>query len=222
MQSDIKRLPAAAEFAIVLVLAFGFFVYTSLHHYFGGHWGTSNTDAGKLGTIAIEVVSFALAGSFLWARGWTLERIGLKITARDTLIGLVLGAATYVIYRGLAIAVSLVPEWHGIFFIGHGRLSHITLPVIGLVLVINSIFEEVFAAGYLISFLKPRFGASVAVNAGLFLRVLYHLYQGVGAILHVVPVSLVFGIWYARTRRLWPLIVAHATINAFVYGRALF
>ena len=54
---------------------------------------------------------------------------------------------------------------------------------------------------------------ATAVNISAAIRLSYHLYQGVAGVLALVPIGLLFGIWFARTRRLWPLIVAHAILD---------
>jgi membrane protease YdiL (CAAX protease family) len=41
------------------------------------------------------------------------------------------------------------------------------------------------------------------------IRLLYHLYQGAIAAIGVVPFGLIMALWYRRTGRLWPVIVAH-------------
>ena len=51
------------------------------------------------------------------------------------------------------------------------------------------------------------------------LRVLYHLYQGPLGVLTIVPMGLMFGYIYVRTRKLWPVIVAHVLMD--VIGLAL-
>jgi membrane protease YdiL (CAAX protease family) len=50
------------------------------------------------------------------------------------------------------------------------------------------------------------------VSVGI--RLLCHLYQGPLAV-GIVPVGLVFTWYYARTHRLWPVVIAHA-ISDFV------
>ena len=38
----------------------------------------------------------------------------------------------------------------------------------------------------------------------------YHFYQGALGVLGITPMVLLFAYWFARTGRLWPLVVAHA------------
>ena len=44
-------------------------------------------------------------------------------------------------------------------------------------------------------------------------RLLYHLYQGPVGVVTIVPMGLLYGFVYARTRQLWPLIFAHVLID---------
>jgi len=44
-------------------------------------------------------------------------------------------------------------------------------------------------------------------------RLLYHLYQGPIGVLTAVPMGLLYGYLYSRTRQLWPLIVAHSLLE---------
>jgi hypothetical protein len=47
--------------------------------------------------LVFESITLELLCSLLFARGWTIERIGLHPTARDALIGLGLVPAFYVV-----------------------------------------------------------------------------------------------------------------------------
>jgi membrane protease YdiL (CAAX protease family) len=46
------------------------------------------------------------------------------------------------------------------------------------------------------------------------LRGSYHLYQGYGGFIGNAVMGVLFGLWFQRTRRVWPLIVAHFLIDA--------
>jgi membrane protease YdiL (CAAX protease family) len=84
---------------------------------------------------------------------------------------------------------------------------------LALVCLVNPFFEEVFVSGYVIAALDPRRTAWTGINVSVAIRLLYHLYQGPVGVLSVVPIGLVFAWWYARTGRLWPLVMAHALFD---------
>src|SRR5262249_24956360 len=144
-------------------------------------------------------------------RGWTLPRLGLIPGWIDILSGVGLFVATYGAYVVLWFVVGTF--WPGFYEVAertHLVASGIPLLITIVVSVVNPIYEEVFVSGYVISALGEKIGATAAVNVRAGIRLAYHLYQGVVGVLAVVPVGLIFGIWFRRTGRLWPLIIAHS------------
>ena len=61
---------------------------------------------------------------------------------------------------------------------------------------------------------KRRQNAEVGLVSAAVLRGSYHLYQGFGGFVGNAIMGLIFGLWFLRTRRVWPLIVAHSVIDA--------
>ncbi|WP_431728109.1 CPBP family intramembrane glutamic endopeptidase [Verrucosispora sp. TAA-831] len=93
-----------------------------------------------------------------------------------------------------------------------------TVPVLILAAFQNSILEEVIVVGYLMTRLRQlqwRVGAIIATSA--LLRASYHLYQGFGAFIGNAIMGVVFSLFYLRTRRVMPLIVAHALLDIFAF-----
>jgi membrane protease YdiL (CAAX protease family) len=78
---------------------------------------------------------------------------------------------------------------------------------------VNGFFEELFVAGYIITALRQTRGMWTAINVSTVVRVLYHLYQGPVGVLIIVPMGLLYGYVYERTRQLWPLMFAHVLID---------
>lgn len=97
------------------------------------------------------------------------------------------------------------------------------LPVLVLAAIQNAILEEVVMVGYLFRRWAQAGWATwsiILVSASI--RGSYHLYQGFGGFVGNIAMGAVFGWVYARTRRVMPLVVAHAVLDivAFV-GYAL-
>jgi membrane protease YdiL (CAAX protease family) len=86
---------------------------------------------------------------------------------------------------------------------------------------VNGIFEELFVAGYIITAITPRRGMWTAINVSVVVRLLYHLYQGPIGVLTIVPMGLLYGYLYSRTRQLWPLIVAHVLLDIVALSMSL-
>jgi membrane protease YdiL (CAAX protease family) len=90
---------------------------------------------------------------------------------------------------------------------------HVSMQLVFLTSTVNGIFEELFVAGYIITALRESRGTWVAINVSTVVRLLYHLYQGPMAVITIIPLGMLFGFVYARTRQLWPLIMAHVLID---------
>jgi membrane protease YdiL (CAAX protease family) len=99
-----------------------------------------------------------------------------------------------------------------------------TVPVLVLSAVRHAVVEEVIVVGYLLNRFG-RFGWSVpmAIAVSSVLRGSYHLYQGFGPFIGNVVMGIVFAWIYTRTKRVMPLVIAHALLDivAFV-GFSLF
>ncbi|MCF8587281.1 CPBP family intramembrane metalloprotease [Gordonia sp. HY285] len=165
----------------------------------------------------------ALGVYLLWRSGFRPSAWGIgRPTGRDLPPGL--GLAALIGLPGLAlVAAASAFGFNASLVPASDDAPWWRIVLLCLVAVGNAVAEEVIVVGYLMVRLKQlgvRDGASLAVSS--LLRGSYHLYQGVGGGLGNVVMGLVFGRWYQKTSRLWPLIVAHGTIDivAFV-GYAL-
>ncbi|MGI5146332.1 CPBP family intramembrane glutamic endopeptidase [Plantactinospora sp. CA-294935] len=98
-----------------------------------------------------------------------------------------------------------------------------TVPVLVLSAAQNAILEEVVVVGYLMTRLRElgwRIGAVIATSA--LLRGSYHLYQGFGAFVGNAVMGVVFALFFLRTRRVLPLVVAHTLLDVVAFvGYAL-
>lgn len=144
-----------------------------------------------------------------------LEAIGFdtKTPRRDAILGAALFAV--IALGGLAVYLGSVELGVNRFVIPVPPLGHWwTIPVLLMNALEAALTEEVIVAAYLITRLQqlswsPR--ASVVGSAAL--RGSYHLYQGWGGFLGNLAMGAVFGWLFARTRRAWPLVVAHLLLD---------
>ncbi len=97
------------------------------------------------------------------------------------------------------------------------------LPVLVLAAIENGFLEEVLVVGYLVTRLEQlRLPGWAAITISAVLRGSYHLYQGFGGFLGNAAMGVVFAWWFRRTRRLWPLVIAHSLLDVFSFvGYAL-
>ena len=172
------------------------------------------TDATLASTLVLEGVYALLMLLWLRRRGWTPAAAagapGPRDVARGGGVWLGTMACVYIVFatvatvnREVALALSEAEF--------RGALSP-WIVVVGSI--VNSLFEEFLWLGYAIPTLAPRFGLRGACAASVLLRTAVHAYQGPLAIVSVLPAGLFLTWYYARTHRLWPVVVAHVLLDA--------
>ena len=217
LEETIRRLPVGVEFLVVVTWAFGLPIFASIMS-LGAPGGSAVpvfNNAELLGTIIFEVIQLGFLGWFLRIRGWTLEKFGLSFSWRATAAGVVLLALTLALVMGAQQIAQTIFDYD--LEAAAARAPKVdpdlSMQLVFLVSVVNGIFEELFVAGYIITSLTARRGVWTAINVSVVVRLLYHLYQGPIGILTVVPMGLLYGYVYSRTRQLWPLVVAHVLLD---------
>lgn len=82
----------------------------------------------------------------------------------------------------------------------------------------NAFGEEVVVVMWFVTRLRQLGWAPwAAIAASSVLRGSYHLYQGVSAGFGNIVMGVVFGAYYHRTGKVWPLILGHFLIDAFAF-----
>ncbi len=238
--TDPQRRGVRIEIVVVLAVTFGLSAYTALLKLteavllgLSGQIVALNPrrspfdliDLGLNLAWVFQLLAWGALGVYLlWRSGFGPSQIGLgRLQWRPdvlggfglaALIGLP-GLAFYLLARLLGMNASVEPaELYDTWW---------RIPVLLLVAFANGWAEEVIVVGFLFTRLRQlEVSVLAAVVLTSLLRGLYHLYQGFGAGLGNLAMGLVFGYVYARTGRLWPLIVAHALIDAVAFvGYAL-
>ncbi|KUM37225.1 CPBP family intramembrane glutamic endopeptidase [Arthrobacter sp. EPSL27] len=161
--------------------------------------------------------------------GTAFQRLGLNFErpGRDLLQGFGLAAligipslGLYAAGRALGITTAIIPSALDAYWW--------TVPVLVLSAIRHGIVEEVIVVGYLLDRLgKLGWAMPAAIFASAMLRGSYHLYQGFGPFIGNAIMGVIFAVVYTRTRRLMPLVIAHAVLDivAFVgfslFGKAI-
>ena len=188
-----------------------------------GRFASPGFDFGQrrlLDTIISEAIAVATLWPWLRRRGWAFGSIAGSPGPFDVVRGFGVAIAAYVAYYAAAIL------WAAFISGGIDQLRH-AYPlgsaaawVVVLLSTFNPIVEEFLWLGYGYTALRP-FGNVAAVVISVGLRTLLHLYQGAMAFVSIVPLGLVFTIYYARTRRIWPVIVAHMLFDVTALLRVI-
>jgi membrane protease YdiL (CAAX protease family) len=147
-------------------------------------------------------------GEGLGVIGLGVERLGQDV-GRGVVLFALAGVAGIGIYLG-AVALGV-----NRFVVPVPPLGHWwTVPVLAMTALESALVEEVIVVGYLITRLQQLgLTAAAAVGASALLRGTYHLYQGWGGFAGNLALGLFFGVVFVRTRRTWPLVVAHFLLD---------
>ena len=189
----------------------------------------SSRDARELFDFLYQVlgIGFALVPVALALYLLSLDQVTEKVSRR---LGLDRTRPGFDLLWGLGLAAVIGLPGLGLY--GIGRLLGITaeiipapdiafwwtVPVLILSAVQNSVVEEVIVVGYLMTRLQQlRWSVPAVIVTSAALRGSYHLYQGVGPGLGNFVMGLLFGYWFHRTRRVMPLVVAHAILDIVAF-----
>ncbi|MBF9349582.1 CPBP family intramembrane glutamic endopeptidase [Mycobacteroides chelonae] len=234
-ESDMSARTIRIEMGIVLAISFGMSAVSALLQFtsaviagLSGQTVALNPRRAELSLIdlGLNLVSItrliawgALAVYLLWRSGfgpssiglarWRSRTDGLGALGLAALIGLP-GLALYVGARWMGLSVQVIPAslddtwWR--------------IPVLVLSAFANGWAEEVVVVAYLQTRLRQLgYGTATTIAYSALLRGCYHLYQGVSAGIGNLVMGLVFGYVWQRTRRLWPLVVAHGVIDTVAF-----
>jgi membrane protease YdiL (CAAX protease family) len=217
MKQFVQALSGRAEFLIVVLGSLGLSLLSNLQVVLDP--GIADklppfTNDTLISNLMYELFVLAWLGIFMRARGWTFERLGFSISLRDTSIGILLAiivfCTVWLIEQVMGSAAPAMLEAARRFDKVSGELD---LWWIVLASVVDAVFEELFVCAYVISALKEKRRAAFALNVSILLRVGCHVYQGVYGVLIGGALGLVFGYWYLKSGRVWPLFVAHAALQ---------
>jgi membrane protease YdiL (CAAX protease family) len=205
------------ELFLVLGLTLGTSVYNALHILRYGMTPAMQRTTGTwiMGTVH-ELLGLALLAYVLSRTARTLKDIGLRLSLRDVGVGFILYAIAYATYfvGGTLIGIGfwslgIHPIVHGTkeFF---GGFSIFQLPFS----LVNPFYEELIVRAYMMTEIRALTGSSViAVIASALFQASYHLYYGWRTALSLLLQFLVLAVYYARSRRALPLVVAHGLFD---------
>jgi membrane protease YdiL (CAAX protease family) len=147
--------------------------------------------------------------------GEGLDGIGLRWDRprEDVVRGLILFAIVGI--GGIGVYLAAVALGVNRFVVPVPPLHHWwTVPVLVLNAAEAALLEEVVVVAYLVTRLR-QLGMTelAAIGLSALLRGSYHLYQGWGGFLGNVAMGLLFGFVFVRTRRAWPIVIAHLLLD---------
>jgi membrane protease YdiL (CAAX protease family) len=204
------------ELGLVLVLAFAPSVLGLLFLALGPQ-GTAPAQTQVLPSLISIVIELFLSWSPVLVIGFLLARnregwsgIGLtRFSAGDLGMGAVLWVASFI----LVLVLAQLFQYFGqreVDFLPEGLPLWFRALQAVLIAVTAGVTEEIVVRGYAQTRLEQlRAPAAVILLVPTALWAVLHVYQGLGAGLTIFGLGLMYAWYFQRTRRLWPLILAH-------------
>ena len=163
---------------------------------------------------AAVLFSYGALALFLLAKDRFVPRAH---RARDWLEGA--GLAALIGIPGLALYVAAVHlGWSKEVIPGDFANAWVEIPVSLLKAAANAFAEETVVVMWLMTRLRQaHWSLPATLAASSILRGSYHLYQGISAGCGNIIMGLIYGYYYHRTGRVWPLVIAHFLIDAVAF-----
>lgn len=180
--------------------------------------GATSTRIGIYSNLLHEFIALVLVAYVLRRQRRTVKTIGMSFHWADPLIGAALAAG------GLFLSTMLSIVIRNASFLMTGTFGELrnprvifagVTPALFLVYgIASSIFEETVVRGFLmtemINLKKPVWMAALA---SIVLQTSYHVYYGIPGALSLSGVFIVSALYFARARRLLPVIIGHACVD---------
>jgi membrane protease YdiL (CAAX protease family) len=210
------------ELGLVMVLAFApSLLSLLLGALAGGGGGSGTTQVGMAEATASMLLTMFLTWSPLLVLAYLLMRnressatLGLgRIRGSDLGLAIPLWIVSYVVVLILGYAFQSLGS-NDVQFLPLGLPLWYLLVQSVVIAVGAGVTEEIMVRGYAMTRLQ-QLGAppAVIVLVPTALWSLLHIYQGPAAVAVIFGLGLVWALWFQRTRRLWPLIIAHALFD---------
>jgi membrane protease YdiL (CAAX protease family) len=211
---------------MVLLVSFGIFIGKSIlvlqmqkgtvraanswRWIFSGGWTFS---------IVQELIGLLLLWFVLSRRRLRFEDIGLRWSVRDLGLGLILAVTAYLTYF---VGHFFVHWIHQTWFssVTGGLTAHEIYsnpPMVAIpYFLLSPFFEELIVRAYLMTEVRDLTGSwTLAAALSVAIQTSYHLHYGWEEAISLSFVFLVFSIYYAKTRRATPIILAHGIWDLF-------
>lgn len=206
------------ELSLVLLVGFATPIITSLDILINGRGALPNTTNLRLASsIVHEVAGLLLVGYILSRRKIRISSLGLRWSFRDLCVGPAVAIAAYLAYAIGPFLIHLVD--HAMYSsaqrgdVARQMFGHALIAMIPYSL-LNPFYEELVVRAYLMTEVKALTGSwTLAAALSVVVQFSYHLYYGWEGAIALSFLFLVFSIYYARTQKATPIIVAHGIFD---------
>jgi len=218
------------ELGLVLFIAFGYSLVASLHHLWYGWAHGSGVPEGDpiwsaLGDVAASAPAICVLLYVLSRQGRGLRQLGVTARWSDLPLGLAVLVLSWSFLPLLLLGLMVFGRQHGPLSASlrgahwHApRLSTAVLTPLSLMgILCMAAEEELLVRAYMMSEVLDLTGSAfLAIGASTCLQAFYHLYQGRGWALIHASTFLVYSLFYWKTRRATPVVLAHFAHNLWL------
>jgi membrane protease YdiL (CAAX protease family) len=214
---------------IVLFVSFGHFIASSAHYLL---LGLPRADPQQLqfrlvGALISEAASLAVLWYVLTgqSRGWKNIGWKLKWTDAPLAVGLFFGS-TIASYMVMVFVQVFFRAYSGHYIVPRSLHGLLGFGISGLAIVfvcLNPFFEELIVRGYLMTeIVELGGGGALAIIISVAVQMSYHLYQGLAHGIALTASFAVFSLYFWKSHRIAPVVLAHLCIDAYALIRASF
>ena len=208
------------QFYLVVAIAFALPIISSLVVFFGHRPLHAATPRRTLAAVIFQLISLLCLYVALRYQKRSLRDIGVRLPMRIAEVGhsfaLFLGAFPVGFVVGILLFAVYAAFGHSIQRTFNDSAlfgSHISIMTV-LFVFLNPFHEELIVRGFLITEMEHfHKSTALAVFVSVFVQSSYHLYQGLPAALLHASTFLLFSIYFVRTRRILPVVMAHMFLD---------
>ncbi|MGH9644759.1 MAG: CPBP family glutamic-type intramembrane protease [Terriglobales bacterium] len=214
------RFSRKLQFWLVLMVAFGLPIVGSLLVFSGRRTLHPATPRHTIFAVVFQLIGLSCLYLALRYQKRSFKDIGVRLPMRIAEVGhafaLFLGAFPVGFIAGIvlfALYAAFGHHLHRTFDVSALFGDHITIFTVLFVL-LNPFHEELIVRGFLITEMEHFYhNTALAVFVSVLVQSSYHLYQGLGAALLHASTFLLFSIYFVRTRRILPVVMAHMFLD---------
>jgi membrane protease YdiL (CAAX protease family) len=212
------------EVCLVMLAACGSSIFFALYVLIKGPSAVSQfSSLRSAGGIIQEATALLLLGYVLSRRSLGFANLGLRWSRSDVAMGLLVTTVSYAAY---GLGGTLVQTIHHLIYgswasgpTANDFFAHPSVVAIPLIL-LNPFFEELIVRAYLMTEVIALTGSSMrAVAVSVLVQFSYHLYYGWRGAISLAFFFLPLALYYARSRRALPVIVAHGVLDVYALIR---
>lgn len=226
-----NRISRKIQFYLVLTVAFAIPIVSSLVVFLGHRTLHTATQTAFSRAVLFQLIGLLCLYLALRYQKRSLKDIGVRLPMRIGEIGHAFALFFGAFLPALVVGLVLVGVYAVFGHQAYRRFNdsalfgdHITILTVLFVL-LNPFHEELIVQGFLITEMEHLYNnTALAIFVSVLIQSSYHLYQGLAAALLHASTFLLFSIYFVRTRRILPVVMAHLFMDVsalVVYARHL-